>query len=105
MKRSSVALTSLFYLTISTLGGELLMSFQKYNFPGLLMSILVLSMFILNYFNSKFIRLILVMISANVVLDTVWFFRYSGVVIILCRAIGLQEYTLSYLHTILDFLS
>lgn len=72
MKRSSLALTLILYLGLLLFFLELFVMMHKYHFLTLLSSIAVLSIFLLNYFDKKYISLTLGILAASLLLDLFW---------------------------------
>ena len=83
MKRSSTALTMIFYLGLLVFALELLISIHKLHFVSLLTILAVLAIFGLNYFDQNYIKLVLGMLIASVTLELLWVLFYMGVIIIL----------------------
>jgi hypothetical protein len=67
MKRSSTALTILFYLTLLAFILELLISIHKFHFVSLLAILSVIAIFGLNYFDKNYIRLSLGVLFLSVI--------------------------------------
>ena len=101
VKRSNMTLTSLFFLSILLLIMEMLMSLQKYNTLGPLVTIFLLSIFGLGYFSSSYVRGLLVGFGVSLLQDTFWLMAYLGVNMGKCRATGHPTRSLIYRATTL----
>lgn len=79
MKRSSGALTMIFYLALLAFFLELFIMIHKVHFMSILSIIGVLAIFGLNYFDRSYIKIALGALVASVVMDVLWILFYMGV--------------------------
>lgn len=103
MKRSSSALTMMFFLGVLLLLVEIAVTVQKHHFLGLLTALAVLAIFALNFFNEAYIQLTLVLLTTSVISDVVWLALSFGVHALSLRIIGHQVQSQPFPDSILVY--
>lgn len=76
------------YLTVLAFLMDIITVMANYNLYGLLVLLLVTSIFLLNYFDRVYIRFLIVNLILSIILDAIWVAMKFDVIDSLLRAIG-----------------
>ena len=80
---SSADLKIAFIITVIVLVWELVLLFHRHHFFNILVLFGVLAIYFHNYFDKGYIRLLLILLGASVMLDLIWFLVMVGVTLYL----------------------
>ena len=92
-----------FYLSVIWGLIEFIMLFHKHHFFNLMVISLIVSMFVLKYFDKKYVLILLSALGVSCLLDFVWLIVMASVYFYICRHIGIQELKLNILLFKEDF--